>query len=367
MEVKKLKTEGQVYSDLNRGQSLKDPWLAVNLSLFFPGIGQIYGQKFTKAFFWLAGELILIIFSLWSIFSAAGDITQGLIGLLIAGIVYLANILDAHLSVYCQLKDGTLEKIPRRRKNPWFAVFASRILPGLGHLYNQQEALGLFLLTASLVLFKLDDYFSSLLFFIPLVTAGATYHTYITFPRREHRHKHTHHPIVLSMVGVIFAWGLVCNYFPQWLDHHLAIFSIPSESMQPTLQIGDRIFVKELDRYHPKRGDVVVFHPPEQAKAMVEDAGEFYIKRIVGQPQEIVEIKDGKVYINDKAIEENYIAQSPNYRWGPSLVPENTYLVLGDNRNDSFDSHEWGFLPQENLVGQAYKIYWPLNRVKSLL
>jgi signal peptidase I len=345
----------------------KDPWLAVNLSLFFPGIGQLYAEKLTKACLWFLAEVGLITFALWSIFTASGNITQGLIALTLALIFYLGNILDAHLSVYGDRQDSSLEKIPRKHKNPWFAIFASRILPGLGHIYSNQSSLGLIILTLSLILLRLDDFFPALAFFAPLLAAFAIYHNYLIFPHQYHPHKHSQRKILLLMVGVIFSWGIICNYFPSWFSRQLAVFSIPSESMQPTLQIGDRIFVRESLHNQPHRGDVVVFHPPQQARELVKDAGDYYIKRIIGEPQETLEVKNGQVFINNQPLQEDYISYPPQYQWGPQVIPPQHYFVLGDNRNASFDSHEWGFLPAENLVGQAYKIYWPLERSQSLL
>ena len=359
--VKKMSQE------LNQGQGEKEPWLAVNLSLFFPGIGQFYAQKFTKAFLWAIGQLGVLIFSMWSIFSPQGNVRSGLIALVIAVLIYLFNILDAHLSVHQDLKDTSLEKIPRRHKNPWFAVFVSRIMPGLGHLYGNQSVLGLIFLTISLILLSLANYFPPLWVFPPLIAAFVTYHIYLTFPHQYHPHKHTHRNTLSIMVGVIFAWGVICNYFPRWLDYQLGVFSIPSESMLPTLHVGDRIFVKKSANHSLKRGAIVVFHPSQTARKMIPDGGEYFVKRIIGQPQETVEIKDGRVYINNQHISESYITEPPQYQWGPAIVPNDSYVVLGDNRNNSFDSHEWGFLPQENLVGQAYKVFWPLERVKSLL
>ncbi|HIK45260.1 MAG TPA: signal peptidase I [Leptolyngbyaceae cyanobacterium M65_K2018_010] len=139
---------------------------------------------------------------------------------------------------------------------------------------------------------------------------------------------------------------------------------IPSGSMEPTLEINDRLVVEKIS-YHfnpPDRGDIVVFWPPESLTPPGQRRDAF-IKRVIGLPGEEVEIRDGKVHINGEAIEEDYIKAPPSYQWGPEQVPDSAYLVLGDNRNSSYDSHEWGFLPEQNIIGKALVRFWPPSRL----
>ncbi len=141
---------------------------------------------------------------------------------------------------------------------------------------------------------------------------------------------------------------------------------IPSSSMEPTLEINDRLIIEKLS-YHfqePVRGDVVVFGPTEALKA--EDFHDDFIKRIIGLPGETVQVTGGKVYVNGKEITEKYIAEDTNYDYGPVVVPEGEYLVLGDNRNNSYDSHYWGFVPKDKIIGKAFVRFWPFNRLGSL-
>lgn len=141
---------------------------------------------------------------------------------------------------------------------------------------------------------------------------------------------------------------------------------IPSESMLPTLEIDDRLIVEKISyRFHkPERGDVVVFSPTDTLKK--QDYKEAFIKRVIGIPGDTVEVKQGYVYVNNDKLTEKYIFDKPNYSYGPIKVPQEQYLVLGDNRNNSYDSHYWGFVPRKNLIGRASVRFWPPKRVGSL-
>lgn len=143
-------------------------------------------------------------------------------------------------------------------------------------------------------------------------------------------------------------------------------YFIPSGSMEPTIKINDRLIVDKIS-YHftsPQRGDIVVFDPPAPVIA-AEKLHEPYIKRVIGLPGEKVEVKGGRVYINNLPLHENYIADKPNYIWGPQIVPPDSFLVLGDNRNDSYDGHYWGFVARDRIIGRAVVRFWPLNRISS--
>lgn len=141
---------------------------------------------------------------------------------------------------------------------------------------------------------------------------------------------------------------------------------IPSSSMEPTLQINDRLIIEKVSYKfrEPDRGDVVVFSPT--AKLKEENFKDAFIKRVIGLPGDKVEVRLGTVYINGKALSEDYIAEKPNYDFGPVTVPNDQYLVLGDNRNNSYDSHFWGYVPKDNLIGRAVVRFWPVNRVGEI-
>lgn len=141
---------------------------------------------------------------------------------------------------------------------------------------------------------------------------------------------------------------------------------IPSTSMLPTLEVNDRLIIEKVGyRFtSPERGDIVVFSPTETLKR--QGYNEAFIKRVIGLPGETVEVTGGVVYINGEPLAEQYIADEAHYDLEPVTVPEDNYLVLGDNRNNSYDSHYWGSLPRENIIGRAAVRFWPLNRISVI-
>lgn len=143
---------------------------------------------------------------------------------------------------------------------------------------------------------------------------------------------------------------------------------IPSESMLPTLEVNDRIIVEKISYgfEEPARGDIIVFRPTDRLRQENPSLKDAFIKRVIGLPGEKVEVRGGRVFINDQPIEENYIAAPPEYQWGPETVPADQYLVLGDNRNNSYDSHFWGYVPRENIIGRAIVRFWPPDRVGEI-
>jgi signal peptidase I len=159
-------------------------------------------------------------------------------------------------------------------------------------------------------------------------------------------------------------------------------FKIPSGSMKPTLLVGDHILVNKfiygvkvpfsnitlIPLKDPKRGDIVVFKFPEDPK-------KDFIKRVIAVAGDTVQIRNKKVYINDKPMEDPYGTHldphlipggaRPRDNLGPVTVPTNSFFVMGDNRDHSYDSRFWGFVNQSAVKGKAFIIYWSWDKENS--
>jgi signal peptidase I len=129
-------------------------------------------------------------------------------------------------------------------------------------------------------------------------------------------------------------------------------YRIDGSSMNPTLYDGEYLIINNVSYYldEPQHGDIIVFKHPNNELNL--------IKRIIGTAGDHVEIRNQQVKVNDVLLDEPYIAAPPNYT-GTWDVPKGSYFVLGDNRNNSSDSHSWSYLPEENIIGKAMVIYWP--------
>jgi len=134
-------------------------------------------------------------------------------------------------------------------------------------------------------------------------------------------------------------------------------YMVRGSCMLPGIQNQDWVMVSKASYFFtdPDHGDVVILQPPFQTKHP-------FIKRVIALPGDTIEVKDGEVYLNGVSLTEPYIAQSPRYSLSAREIPEGEYFVLGDNRNNADDSHVWGAVPRENIVGKVWFIYWPPQR-----
>lgn len=159
-------------------------------------------------------------------------------------------------------------------------------------------------------------------------------------------------------------------------------FIIPTSSMSPTLQVGDRIMAERVT-YHfrkPRRGDIVVFrYPPTDPKAqntsnilywpfermaetfhLAHGGTTPYVKRVIATEGETIEVKEGQVIVDGRKLEEDYKIQD-TYNMPPMKVPEGELFVMGDNRPNSRDSRYWGTAPVRSVIGRVFLIWWPLR------
>jgi len=129
-------------------------------------------------------------------------------------------------------------------------------------------------------------------------------------------------------------------------------------SMEPTLHGQERLVIEKLSfHFHqPERGDIVVLRVPEYGKEML-------IKRVIGLPGDTIAVENGQVILNGQPLGENYINGPPRGNYGPTIIPDDSVFVMGDNRNNSNDSRSFGPIPHENIVGRAWIRYWPLQEI----
>lgn len=164
---------------------------------------------------------------------------------------------------------------------------------------------------------------------------------------------------VKLVLGVVIAVTLVTQFL-------IINAVIPSGSMEKTIMEGDRIIGNRLAylKSDPQRFDIVIFKYPN-------DETKTYIKRVIGLPGETVEIRDGKVYINgsEEPLDDSFCPEEPTGDFGPYVVPEDCYFMLGDNRENSSDSRYWypnTYVKRSQIMGKAVFRYWPLNQISLL-
>lgn len=345
-------------------QPIRNCWLAVNLSGIVPGLGQWYGDQWTKAVVIFSAFVVLVIHSLWSLFAAEGSTIRAFWLMGAAAVLYLLNVWDAFATVGRPLYPPANKQ---QGQDVWYSVFLSQILPGLGQWYLGQAVVGSLFLVVGVSLAMLANSLPMLLPIACTVWSVAGYHAYRSAPVSTAQKPSRSGAILVVVVLGSLLLRLGIGSVPMWIDQAVLQCIVPSESMVPTLQVGDRTFVSRDLLYQPKLKDIVVFKAPPEAITMLEaDSETLFVKRVIGLPGQTVEIRAGKVWINQQLLEEEYVSVPIGYQWGPEIVPSESYFVLGDNRNASGDSHVWGFLPRENIIGEAYKIYWPVDRVRSL-
>jgi signal peptidase I len=342
----------------------KSPWLAVNLTAALPGVGQIYSSAVGKGVAIATASILLILFCLWSIFAPRGHTLWGLLALLPLLGLYGFALWDSYHTV-------TRSRIPAaiglethaNPSDPWYPALLSHVLPGLGQLYLQKAVAGGLLLVAGISTSFLANFYPYWLPLPPLLWALGCGHAYWSATSRNGRQGKW---LALLLAAIIFLRFTISSG-PVVVQRLLEQCIVPSISMLPTLQVNDRIFVRQWGEYVPTVGDIVVFYNPEEVVGENPTQNTpLAVKRVIALPGQEVEVRAGQVWLDGLPLVEPYLAEPPGYQWGPEIVTPDHVFVLGDNRNTSRDSRIWGFLPQRLILGRAYKIYWPPHRVQPL-
>lgn len=348
----------------NNVRTPREPWLAVTLSKFLAGVGQIYSGSIRRGCMLIFIAIVLFCSSMWFLFSPKGSIKIG-VGLVISGIVFgIWNLFDAHK---CARRVNTEDfEISRKEsKDPWLAVFLSYLLPGLGQLYAKKWFWGVAFIISLVPLLILKK--ACPLFFFGLwaiLSSYACYHAYISSPV----HRETPRQLIVIIAMVILCLRLIGYIEVPFKRYFVEAFKISrsDSAMEPILLPGDRILVRKSVMYPPIRGDIVVFKSPMNPNIP-------WVKRIVALEGESIEIKNKSIYINGNKFEflplqniEYVSIGNFGVEGKPFVVPHNSIFVLGDNSSNSMDSRFYGSIPQADLVGKAYKIYWPPKRVRPL-
>jgi signal peptidase I len=290
------------------------------------------------------------------------------------------------------------------KRKPWIAAALSLVTPGLGHLYvgRVRRAVSFFVLIwlvglLAIVLLLVLPPSAILLAAIALACVGVV--VWITADAWQSAMAVGDHYTLRSYnrwyiyVIIVFAVGFLFQpIFQSIVEANLAkAYVVPSASMEPTILPGDFLVVSKLPgaRRDLTRGDLAVFRSVDAAKRM-------QVKRIVGLPSDTIRMQDGVLFVNGQAVPEPYV-QRPDLHndyydpafdwqrqyvtgldlpasyhptrdtWGPLVVPDGHYFILGDNRDHASDSRYWGFLPHKNVQGRPAIIYYSYDREATSL
>lgn len=354
----------------------KEPWLAVFLSTFLAGIGQIYTGRIKRGIILICLHIGLYCSALWFVCSFTGDLKIGVAFFLLLIIIQVWNLFDSYKCAKV-LNPENFEVSRRQNKDAWLALFLSDLLPGLGQIYIKKWFVGIVFIVCLIILLIIRQTHQLFLFFClwAIFSAIACYHAYISTPvKREYSKR-----LIVIAAAAVFGWELLGYTSILFKEHFVEAFQIHafkeefypkgfplSGPMEPTLFGGDRILVRKPATYTLARGDIIGFKSPE-------DPAVPYVMRLIAFEGESVEIKDETVYINAKKIK-SPIIQNIKYvsigKFGlegePYIVPKGSVFVLGDNSNNSRDCRFYGAIPKSDIVGKAYKIYWPPTRIGLL-
>jgi signal peptidase I len=348
----------------------KQPWLAVFLSNVWPGIGQIYGGNKARGITFILISVFLSVTSIvcflcFLFFEDTATSRSFEFTAIITGFIFfifcIYTLFDAYKTAKNYNSIHNLIPEPYLKKKPWLAAFLSYIFPGLGQCYNNQMLKGFVFIVCTIVILI---YYPLFFFMIPLVL----YAIKDAFDSAEKKNGSNRKfveqgtPWVRVFVVAIIIFDLI-PFDDIVKEHFLQAYRIPAGSMSPALEIGDRILIDKTSkaRENIERGNIVVFIYPE-------DRSKDFIKRVIGLSGDTIEIRNKKIYLNGVLYTDPYGVCTddfiipgtiqPRDNYGPVTVRPGSFFVLGDNRDQSFDSRFWGFVSKEDIKGKAWKIYW---------
>lgn len=279
-------------------------------------------------------------------------------------------------------------------KEPLLAVLLALVFPGLGQMYSGRTKRGLVLmgiysgigvLVLSIIFYAIKPQthltMTLVILFATLAISGFAFGIFLIMDayrcaKAFNQNKNLERKITFGKRTVLILGIVIVLFVPSFdtfikayiKKNIVQTYRLPSGSMSPTLQSGDRVLAdKAIYRgSKPQRGDLVVFRYP------LEPDRDF-VMRLIALGGERIEIKEGNVYVDGQFVTDSKIKNRFYYNRGdygqsgnPVKVPEGHYFVLGDNSASSHDSRFWGFVPQENIIGKVYKIYWPINRLGAI-
>jgi len=269
-----------------------------------------------------------------------------------------------------------MENKPRK---PWIAGILSLIQPGLGQVYNGEirKALPIYIIPILLIpgmILCLHNEFIRI-FLAAYAILGSAYYflVFIDAVRtaRQFKNEYTQKKYnkTIAYIGIyLLVAALSLSISTVVKFNIIQAYKFPSGSMEPTLLIGDHILVdRSKSARSPKRGDLIVFEYPE-------DPAKDFIKRVVAVGGDRVEIKDKVLYVNGNEVKESCVShkeanmipasQNPRDNYGPQVIPKDSYFVLGDNRDRSYDSRFWGAVSKDKVKGTVKNLYWSWDKEK---
>jgi signal peptidase I len=261
----------------------------------------------------------------------------------------------------------------KKKKKVWLSLLLSFILPSLGQFYNRQLRKGFLFLIILVFLSLVQRLALPAPLTEPLLGLIFIFSIYIILDAYEEARKiNKEKPlsgarkmlvaltVTLCFLGTRIPVIFLANNITENMSG-LKAYYISNTSMEPTLKKGDRLLFDTLvyKGKKPQRGDLVIFQDPRNPQRV-------YLKRVIALEGEEIEIKKGKVYIQDKSFQEPYLKGKILEDFKPLKVPLNSLFLLGDNRNQCIDSRHLGPIRLKNILGKAARIYWPLKRRRKL-